>query len=116
MLYHFVIFLLSAKKLNHVRVSIDHRLVHYILANPKAKMTINNNSQFTSLVLHKLNGYSKISIIHRVFIKGDLRNPKEPQIAFRNPKEQLQETPWSPKEPKGNPGNPKEPRGALKSP
>ena len=49
MLYHFVILLLSAKKLNHVRVSIDHRLVHYILANPKAKMTINNNSQFTSL-------------------------------------------------------------------
>ena len=50
MLYHFVILLLSAKKLNHVRVSIDHRLVHYILANPKAKMTINNNSQFTSLL------------------------------------------------------------------
>ena len=49
MLYHFVILLLSAKKLNHVRVSIDHRLVHYILANPKAKITINNNSQFTSL-------------------------------------------------------------------
>ena len=51
MLYHFVILLLSAKKLNHVRVSIDHRLVHYILANPKAKMTINNNSQFTSLIV-----------------------------------------------------------------
>lgn len=37
------------KSLINVRISIDLRVVHYILANPKAKMTINNNSQFTSL-------------------------------------------------------------------
>ena len=40
---------LSAKKLNYVRISIHLRVVHYILANPKAKMTINNNSQFYPL-------------------------------------------------------------------
>ena len=40
---------LSAKKLNYVRISINLIVVHYILANPKAKITINNNSQFTSL-------------------------------------------------------------------
>ena len=60
MLYHFVILLLSAKKLNHVRVSIDHRLVHYILANPKAKMTVNNNSQFTSLLRN--GSWSKLEV------------------------------------------------------
>ena len=52
---------ISAKKLNCVRISINLRAVHYFYENLLAKMTINNNSQFSSLSLREtLHKISKI--------------------------------------------------------